>query len=176
MGCKMSMLKYLFPEAWSQQKCKKIYFDCEVVVCSQINEWIETKFHISRCISGSFRSFCSQCYMSENWITSQHQTFWFWLCQSRSWFAWTNFSQDSTDALFDEQQQHTSEQCVGKQDIGLADALMVFARHPAHLANPNPSTPASVSKKCCTAKQGHPWISLALGRWEPGDAGSGCAP
>ena len=79
----------------------------------------------------------------------------------KSWFAWTNFSQDSTDALFDEQQQHSSEQCVGKQDIGLADALMLFARHPAHLANPNPSTPASVPKKSAAQQNrdilGYPW-------------------
>ena len=43
----------------------------KLVVCSQVKE-IKARFHIMRCISENVSSFRSQCYMSENWITSRN--------------------------------------------------------------------------------------------------------
>ena len=45
----------------------------KLVVCSQVKE-IKDRFHIMRCISESVSSFRSQCYWSENWITSNNHT------------------------------------------------------------------------------------------------------
>ena len=45
----------------------------KLVVCSQVKE-IKVRFHILRCISETVSSFRSQCYRSENWITSNNHT------------------------------------------------------------------------------------------------------
>ena len=45
----------------------------KLVVCSQVKE-IKGRFHILRCISETVSSFRSQCYRSENWITSKNHT------------------------------------------------------------------------------------------------------